>query len=182
MSIGPLIAAILDDTTGRDFLVDLHLPFTPAGGIIFNSITSPGFFMATLWFLELLFLLIAFSEPERINGAKTDRKANGTYTERSSLIKSDYGSINEWTSMVREDNSDSDSASDPPSQDIKKQMKGFWGGSTLSLILVNKGLPVTLLLFCYIELADEVLISSCSMIVRRYFNQNASTAGYLVAR
>ena len=48
MSIGPLIAAILDDTTGRDFLIDLYLPFTPAGGIMFNSITSPGFFMAIL--------------------------------------------------------------------------------------------------------------------------------------
>ncbi len=181
MSIGPLIAAILDDTTGRDFLVDLHLPFTPAGGIIFNSITSPGFFMATLWFMELLFLLVAFSEPERINGSETDSKVNGNHTERTSLIKTNYGSINE---AVREENSDSDSVSEPLHPDNKKQVKGFWGKtvSVFSLIFVNKGLPVTLLLFCYIELADEVLISSCSMVVRRYFNQNASTAGYLVAR
>lgn len=182
MSIGPLIAAILDDTTGRDLLVDLHLPFTPAGGIIFNSITSPGFFMATLWLLELVFLLVYFSEPERINGAKIDKEMNGTYDERSSLLKSDYGSINERTSTVRKDSSDSDSVSGPLIQEIKKQTKGFGGDSVLSLILANKGLPVTLLLFCYIELADEVLISSCSMIVRRYFNEHASSAGYLVAR
>ena len=184
MSIGPLIAAILDDTAGRDFLVDLHLPFTPAGGIIFNSITSPGFFMATLWFLELLFLLVAFSEPERINGTDKDSKTNDQYTERSSLLKADYGSMNERTSTVSEENSDSDSVSEPFRPHMKNQVKGFWGKavSVCSLILVNKGLPVTLLVFCYIELADEVLISSCSMIVRRYFNQNASTAGYLVAR
>ncbi|KAG7355721.1 SPX domain containing protein [Nitzschia inconspicua] len=36
MSIGPLIAAILDDTAGRDIRVDLNLPFSPAGGIIYD--------------------------------------------------------------------------------------------------------------------------------------------------
>lgn len=40
---------------------------------------------------------------------------------------------------------------------------------------------ITLLLFCYIEMADEVLISSCSMICRRYFGWHGSSAGLLIA-
>lgn len=194
MSIGPLIAAILDDTTGRDFKIDFHLPFTPAGGIIFNSITSPGFVMAILWFLEFLCVIFFFDEPDRINGGKNDNETNITDSERSSLIKSDYGSIEDGVirhhSLISngfiEDISDSDSnrSSDSLRPRIKKQVEGFWDeiSSVCSLLLVNRGLPVTMLVFCYIELADEVLISSCSMIVRRYFDLDASAAGYLVAR
>jgi len=42
-------------------------------------------------------------------------------------------------------------------------------------------LPVTMLLFGYIELVDEVLISSCAMVCRRYFNWHGSRAGLLIA-
>ena len=191
MSIGPLIAAILDDTAGRDFLIDLHLPFTPAGGIIFNSVTSPGFVMAILWFLEFLFLLFFFVEPDRINGAEDDNGTKSTDSETTSLIKTDYGSMDDramrndlmTSSDLLEEISDSDS-NDSFHPKIEKHVKGCWDeiASVFSLLVINRGLPVTFLVFCYIELADEVLISSCSMIVRRYFDRNASAAGYLVAR
>jgi hypothetical protein len=39
MSLGPLLAAILDINAGRDKGVDLKLPWMPAGGIIFNHVT-----------------------------------------------------------------------------------------------------------------------------------------------
>jgi len=45
----------------------------------------------------------------------------------------------------------------------------------------NPGLPVTLALFCYIEMADEVLISSCAMATKRYFGWHGSTAGLIIA-
>jgi hypothetical protein len=191
MSIGPLIAAILDDTTGRDLLVDLHLPFNPAGGIIFNSVTSPGFLMAILWFLEFLLLLFFFSEPDRINGTGVSNKKTNIDTETSFLIETDYGSMEErrmpndsTSNQNPEEASDSDSVTVSMSPEFQKPVGGFWGEamSACSLLLINQGLPVTLLLFCYIELADEVLIASCSMVVRRYFDRNASAAGYLVAR
>jgi MFS family permease len=38
MSIGPLIAAVLDSTAGRDLNIDLHLPFSPAKGMYLNDI------------------------------------------------------------------------------------------------------------------------------------------------
>ncbi|MGK3737536.1 MAG: hypothetical protein ACI90V_004381 [Bacillariaceae sp.] len=187
MSIGPLIAGILDNTTGRDLLVDLHLPFTPAGGIIFNGITSPGFVMATLWLMQLLSLLFFFSEPDRINGTTTtdDDDRYRMDSETIPLMKIDYGSFKGKRDSINSLNSsiqDTDSVSLSPESEYK--VAGFWGEivSTSSLILINPGLPITLLLFCYIELADEVLISSCSMVVRRYFGWNASAAGFLVAR
>eukprot|EP00537_Pseudo-nitzschia_pungens_P011436 CAMPEP_0172389406 /NCGR_PEP_ID=MMETSP1061-20121228/6302_1 /TAXON_ID=37318 /ORGANISM="Pseudo-nitzschia pungens, Strain cf. pungens" /LENGTH=899 /DNA_ID=CAMNT_0013119549 /DNA_START=199 /DNA_END=2898 /DNA_ORIENTATION=- len=186
MSIGPLIAAILDDTTGRDFFVDLQLPFNPAGGIIFNSVTSPGFFMAILWLIELLCLIFFFNEPDRIN-AKVDEDNQGTsVTETTPLIKTHYGSMeNERISSESSSSSNSDCDSDKGSSNLDSGncLEGLGGSimSVSSLLLMNQGLPVTLLLFCYIELADEVLISSCSMVVRRYFGWHASAAGYLVA-
>jgi len=188
MSIGPLIAGILDDTAGRDLLVDFHLPFTPAGGIIFNSITSPGFVMATLWFMQLLALILFFCEPDRINATKTDDgDQDNTDAETNRLLKIDYGSFRQrrdsnssLSSLFSTQSTDSVSLS-PPVGEFKEP--GFWGEivSTSSLVLINPGLPITLLLFGYIELADEVLISSCSMVVRRYFGWNASSAGFLVA-
>ena len=187
MSIGPLIAGILDDTTGRDLRVDLRLPFTPAGGIIFNSITSPGFVMATLWFMQLLALFYFFSEPDRINGTTTtgDDDRYSMDSEATPLMKIDDGSSKgsiDSNNSLNSSIQDAGSVSLSPESEYKAP--GFWGEivATSSLILINPGLPITLLLFCYIELADEVLISSCSMVVRRYFGWNASTAGFLVAR
>jgi len=52
---------------------------------------------------------------------------------------------------------------------------------TIRLIFENPGLPITLLIFGYIELVDEVLISSSSMIIHRYFGWHASSAGFLIA-
>lgn len=37
------------------------------------------------------------------------------------------------------------------------------------------------MVFCYIEMADEVLISSCSMVCRRYFGWHGAVAGFLIA-
>jgi len=101
-------------------------------------------------------------------------------------LKIDYGSFrgrrdsnSSLSSLFSTQSTDSVSLS--PVGEFKEQ--GFWGEivSTSSLVLINPGLPITLLLFGYIELADEVLISSCSMVVRRYFGWNASSAGFLVA-
>lgn len=40
---------------------------------------------------------------------------------------------------------------------------------------------MTITLFGFIEMADEVLISSCSMVVRRYFDWHGNVAGFLIA-
>jgi len=188
MSIGPLVAAILEDTTGRDLLVDFRLPFTPAGGIIFNSVTSPGFLMATLWLAQLSALILLFSEPDRINGTvEVGDNHNKLDAEKLPLLYNDSGSLKGGKRSTDSISSsicsfqDLDSVSPCPESEFRKP--GVLGEivSTWSLVLVNPGLPVTLLLFCYIELACEVLISSCSMVVRRYFDWDASAAGFLVA-
>jgi hypothetical protein len=49
------------------------------------------------------------------------------------------------------------------------------------VVFGNMALPVTLYLFSLIELVDEILISSCSMVSRRYFGWPGSTAGFIVA-
>jgi hypothetical protein len=67
MSLGPLIAGFLDAFAGRDRKVDLHLPFMPAGGIVYNHVTAPGIIMFLIWFLQIIMLLFLFSEPSRIN-------------------------------------------------------------------------------------------------------------------
>jgi MFS family permease len=67
MSAGPLLGSIFDLTAGRDYEVDLKVPMLPAGGIIWNHITAPCFFMAGLWFAQLLALIAFFREPGRLN-------------------------------------------------------------------------------------------------------------------
>ena len=49
------------------------------------------------------------------------------------------------------------------------------------LIFSNMAFPITLMLFGFIELADEVLINSVALITRRYFNWHGAFAGFLVA-
>jgi MFS family permease len=183
MSIGPLIAAILDRTTGRDLIVDLKLPFTPTGGIIFDHVTSPGFLMAGIWFLEMLALIFLFREPDRINGSEsaendTEFDKDVEYEdEMTPLTQKGFGSIEGsiGSSML--------SASSGSSLSIPRKPSGFWGEIhlTWSLFVKSPGLSVTLLIFCFIELADEVLISSCSMVVRRYFGWHGAAAGFLIA-
>jgi hypothetical protein len=168
MSVGPLLAAILDLTTGRDADVDIPIPFMPSGGIIYNHTTSPGCVMAVLWLLEILALIFVFREPDRINGiGRTLRRRESSmvsFESEPSLSK--YGTITESIRRV-------DKKASPSSWSTVLFIK--------NLIFTNMALPVTLLLFGFIELADEVLISSCSMVCRRYFGWNGSTAGFLVA-
>jgi hypothetical protein len=174
MSVGPLLAAILDMVSGRDLRVDLELPLLPTGGIIYNHVTSPGFVMASLWFLEILALVFLFCEPERINGSGHDSKGDSAVVSFDSDRDgdaTDYGT------------SDFDKSQKSPRSRRKSLGNIAWTQLVLvkKLIFSNMALPVTLLLFGFIELTDEVLISSCSMVVRRYFNWNGSKAGFLLA-
>jgi len=172
MSIGPLLAAILDMSSGRDTMVDLRLPFMPSGGIIYDHVTSPGFLMACLWFAEILALLFIFREPERINGSDPSSRERGalvSFESEPSLSK--YGTV----------------VTEKPVSTRFLRTRVWWKNAWSQLMLVknlvfsNMALPVTLLLFGFIELVDEVLISSCSMVCRRYFNWNGSHAGFLLA-
>lgn len=70
MSVGPLLAAILDIMSGRDMDIDIKFSLMPAGGMTHNHITVPGFLMSALWLFQLLGLLLLFREPGRINGRK----------------------------------------------------------------------------------------------------------------
>lgn len=184
MSIGPLIAAVLDITAGRDVRVDLGLPFTPARGIIYNHVTSPGFVMAVLWFVEMIAIILFFQEPDRINASNPDQDAteevdddssNGSNTNK----KSDYGSISKRSSNGNSTLGTVEDISVVESSKLSRVLHEL--RTTGSLFLKSPGLGVTLVVFCFIELADEVLISSCSMVVRRYFGWHGSVAGFLIA-
>lgn len=137
MSIGPLLAAILDQFAGRDFEIDFNLPYV--GGIIFDHVSSPGFLMAGLWFIQLLSIIFGFSEPFRINGLNEAKK--------------------------------------------KKKPESFLSKlkTTFGLVFKSPALPLTLLIFAYIEMICEVLISSCALISSQYFGWNASLAGFFIA-
>ncbi|KAL7486520.1 hypothetical protein ACHAW6_012115 [Cyclotella cf. meneghiniana] len=168
MSIGPLIAAILDMSAGRDEKIDvqIHLPGSPEGsGLVFDHVTMPGFLMAFLWGMQVLSVFFLFDEPERINSSEGGRDAQ---SERNDGIEiAQYGSI---------------SSSHEQQENISKRSSVY--GETMALfrvILSNMAFPVTLYLFACIELSGEVLISSCSMIVRRYFHWHGSRAGFIIA-
>ena len=120
MSIGPLIAAILDMTGGRDIDVDIRFPLPGAnysGGIVLDHCTDPGkekqenklsllvyvlifplsfdffivgFLMALLWLIQLISLVFFFTEPERIN----------CMVEGESNTKMQRNSDSIWTSFV----------------------------------------------------------------------------------
>ena len=81
MSVGPLLAAILDSYAGRDFEKDFEIPYF--GGVIFDHVSSPGFLMAALWFIQLVAIIFSFSEPFRINNHKPAKKG-----EEESFISS----------------------------------------------------------------------------------------------
>jgi MFS family permease len=176
MSVGPLLAGILELTTGRDEEVDLPWNIFPAGGLIWDNVTSPGYVMAGLWLLEFFALVFFFSEPKRINGSDGDSKTivgmddsgDEESDEDSPLItkKNGYGSV----PAIK-----SDETKVPP--------RTLWSeiAATVKLIVQNPGLPLTVVIFGYIEMTDEVLISSCAMITRRYFGWHGSVAGFLIA-
>jgi predicted ThiF/HesA family dinucleotide-utilizing enzyme len=191
MSIGPLIAGILDMTAGRDMRVDLKLPFTPAGGVVYNHITAPGFVMAFLWLLQLIGLISLFHEPIRLNTAEQPRKEDGSGTPKRSdaMVGMDESAL-----KIIESGSSSDLIAYGSIMNSQKAVepykttkcigpKEFWNElvTTWNLVFQNAGLPLTLLIFAYIEMADEVIISSCSMVVRRYFGWHGSTAGFFIA-
>ena len=172
MSVGPLLAAILDNVSGRDTLVDVPLPFMPAGGIIYNHVTSPGFVMACLWLLEIIALIFIFREPERINGTGPSRELGGMISFESEPSLSKYGTVETKKPIINWSYSNAST-----------WWKNAWSEllNVTKLVFSNMALPVTLFLFSFIELVDEVLISSCSMVSRRYFNWNGSHAGFLIA-
>jgi MFS family permease len=90
MSIGPLLAAILDKYAGRDFEIDFSLPYV--GGIIVDHVSSPGFLMAFLWFIQLLAVIFRFSEPFRING-RSDSKKKKKAESFVSRLKGTFGLV-----------------------------------------------------------------------------------------
>lgn len=186
MSVGPLLAGFMDLVLDKGTDFHIHGPFLPADGLIFNHTTSPGYLMAFLWLLEFIFLLFFFAEPTRINGAGDngsnsssskssldDSSRSGSGDEESPLlvIAEGYGSVPieqaEITVPVQKEESHA----------------SLWDEVvfTVTLIIQNPGLPLTVVIFGYIEMVCEVLISSCSMVVRRYFGWKGSVAGFLIA-
>ena len=71
MSIGPLVAGILDSVAGRDITIDVTIPFI--GGVIVNHVTTPGFLMACAWLVQFTSVLTLYSEPYRINSVHHDQ-------------------------------------------------------------------------------------------------------------
>jgi hypothetical protein len=192
MSIGPLLAGILDSVAGRDAGVDLVLPGMPAGGIIYNHTTSPGFVMAFLWFMEILALLFIFREPDRINGSgfqSSRSKADSSPDSSVSLLgKNDAVTTSYGTEHITTDQGDKDVDDAASKRSIWKRAMDE-AVMTYRLIFDNPALPVscmsfsiatilcqtsyfivifcrkiTFYLFAFIELTDEILISSCSMV------------------
>lgn len=83
MSVGPLIASILDIFAGRDEHIDLqvHLPGSPEGsGLVLNHVTAPGFLMALTWGLQLVAVVLLFEEPQRINAKNDGEKSKEVAT------------------------------------------------------------------------------------------------------
>ena len=96
MSIGPLIAAILDISAGRDTDIDIpiHLPGSPKdSGVIFNHVTMPGFLMAVAWGVQFMSLVFLFSEPERINNDEADNGNDPDKNNNGGLVVGKYGSV-----------------------------------------------------------------------------------------
>ena len=188
MSIGPLMAALLDMSAGRDVHVDLHLAFTPAGGIIYNHVTSPGFVTAGLWLIQGLALQFFFREPVRIH-ADTDAEEDVRSSRHSGSISSMDLRVKATLESVGVNIDDSDDEANHliAKNDSRKKTLSSWQRifseirRTWTLVFGNLGLPVTLLIFGFIELACEVIISSCSMVARRYFSWHGSTAGFIIA-
>jgi len=192
MSIGPLFAAILHNVAGFDAKVDINLPVI--GGIIINHVTAPGFLMMLLWFVEMVCLLLFFSEPDRINGAgyKGDESrfvSDDGYLSDSGAQQprqADYGSLSKLQNVAKESfstNSERDVLIEHKREFSVEANLSIWNQMKRinQLIFQNPSLPITLLIFAYIELADEVLISSCSMVCHRYFSWPGSKAGFLIA-
>jgi len=185
MSIGPLMAAVLDMSAGRDMNVDLHLSLAPVGGIIYNHITSPGFVMAVVWLLQGSAVVYFFQEPIRINSGSDNEddsiRQSSSDPSLDERVKATLESVG--VSLTEKESLPLISQA----KDGKTQPTTLWEkiGSELlklrRLVFGNMALPLTLLIFSFIELADEILISSCSMVCHRYFSWHGSTAGFILA-
>ena len=97
MSIGPLIAAVLDMTGGRDTDVDIRIPLpgvNHSDGIVLDHCTDPGFFMAFLWLVQLISLVFFFTEPDRINcrtNTNMQRNSDSIWTSFFSMPQALWG-------------------------------------------------------------------------------------------
>jgi len=182
MGVGPFLAGVIENVLGTDMAVDLKLPFLPHGGLIINHITGPGVVMASLWLLELLAIVCLFREPDRINGGarkgESSSSSKGADVETASTATT-YGTSG--TSAAASDESNWLLNSDDGHAHVKVSTFREQIVSIYLLIFDNPALPVTLYLFAFIELVDEVLISSCSMVVHRYFGWKSKVAGFLIA-
>lgn len=174
MSIGPLLAAILDIVSGRDTKTDLKLPFMSGHGLVFNHVTNPGFVMSIFWFLELVALVVFFHEPTRINASGSTHEAVPTAMEEASA---NYGSVKLMLPVSVDPNITKKSSFGPHhGTSCWQELQAFF-----LLFFQNIALPITMFLFAFIELVDEVIISSCSMVCKRYFGWHGSSAGFLIA-
>jgi len=188
MSVGPLMAAILDMSSGRDTAVDIPIAFLPKGGIIFDHVTSPGFYMAAFWLIEMVALLIFFREPDRVNGGEKEeaftddkqvpikRSTSGHFRH----ISCDFD-LSEYISAKLESQGPSNgsyqngeteplTASNRSSYSIKPKRRssgGVWSElvTVKNLIFGNIALPITMLIFGYIELVCEVLIRYATLVM-----------------
>jgi hypothetical protein len=193
MGVGPLVAGILEKVFGTDMQVDIPTAFVPGGGMIINHITSPALVMSILWFLEFLAICFFFQEPDRINGSSGHGSGNKSaiyassngnglhehtgkstnYGSTSSLKELDDGDDEEKNWLLK---SDDGIPHKKPGNTFRDEVIAIY-----KLVFANAALPVTLYIFAFIELVDEVLISSCSMVVHRYFGWKGSVAGFLIA-
>jgi hypothetical protein len=60
MSLGPLVAGVLDSSSGRDLDVDINV----LGGLILNHVTNPGWIMMVAWLLQITLLTFFFFEDQ----------------------------------------------------------------------------------------------------------------------
>jgi len=141
----------------------------------------------------MLAISFLFQEPDRINGGgssendsskkKTSTSNNGSNGLHVNTGSTNYGSTSSMKELVDDDEAQLWLIESDDGKPHVKPGKAFLDQvfAIYKLIFENAALPVTLYLFAFIELVDEVLISSCSMVVHRYFGWKGSTAGFLIA-
>ena len=180
MSVGPFIAGILDTSVGRDDNIDMHL----LGGIIINNLTSPGFLCAALWSIQLFLLIFFFEEPEPLHGHSVEHhddnlKLSRSYSDIRVDLKETYSSpekVPDGSNRTLSTDSSATQQSRGQRWYILESIPRTW-----KLVTQTRTLPVTLLLYFFIELADEVIISSCAIITGIYFQWKPVNAGFMVA-
>ncbi len=164
LECGP--SAIIDMTAGRDDTdVDLsiHLPWSPDGaGVIFNSVTVPGLLMSFLWGLLLIGLVFLFDEPLRVNAgdAADDDSSNSGRKGQTNKLGRLVDSTTSLFQVIFENGAFLVSMAPCPSC-----MASFF---MLLISFFRAQHQTTLYLFAFIELSGEIMISSCSMVVREY--------------